>query len=473
MKSLRLFAFGLAALWLLASCAPASPVRPDRLTFPPLTFQVPQVNTLTLAGGIRLYLKEDHELPLVEITALVGAGDIGDPPAKTGMGGLFAATLRSGGAGDRSPEEFDEELERMAADLGVATDTYATTCDLSLRSADLAAGLNLLGDLLRRPRFAPERLELARNRALEAIRRQNDDPGSIAQRTLASALYGDHPLGRTPTRETVSAVTRDDLVEFHRRQVTPDNLWLAITGDFDRVELLALLEETFGDWQAPPAVPQEIPPLEPPGPATIWVGDKDIPQTTILFGEIGIAKDAPDLHAARVMNFILGGGGFNSRLMREVRSNRGLAYSVYSYFQVGRRLPGLFLAGTETKSGSSLAAVKLIRSEMERLRRDPVSPEELALAKESLVNSFIFAFTDSHAVVSQQLRLDFYGYPKNYLADYRTQVAAVTATDVLDAARARLHPDQQTVVLVGDREAFDDDPATLGLPVKPIPFDTP
>lgn len=470
---LRLFTAGLATLWLLAACAPATPVRPDQLTFPPLTFQVPQVDTLTLASGIRLYLKEDHELPLVEITALVGAGDIGDPPAKTGLGGLFASVLRSGGAGDRTPQQFDEELERMAADLAVASDTYATTCDLSLRSADLVPGLGLLADLLRRPRFAPDRLELARSRALEAIRRQNDDPGAIAQRTLASALYGSHPLGRTPTRESVGAVSREDLIAFHQRHVTPDNLWLAITGDFDRVELLALLEQAFGDWVTPPASPQELPPLEPPAPGAVWVAFKDIPQTTILFGEIGIAKDAPDLQAARVMNYILGGGGFNSRLMREVRSNRGLAYSVYSYFQVGRRLPGPFIAGTETKSETTLAAVNLIRDEMKRLRQEPVTAAELGLAKESLINSFIFAFTDSHAVVSQQLRLDFYGYPENYLRNYREQVAAVTGAEVLQAARDRLHPERQQVVLVGNRDAFDGDPAALGLPVRPVTLDPP
>jgi zinc protease len=169
------------------------------------------------------------------------------------------------------------------------------------------------------------------------------------------------------------------------------------------------------------------------------------------------------------MNYILGGGGFNSRLMREVRSNRGLAYSVYSYFQVGRRLPGPFIAGCETKSASTIEVVRLLRRLMAEMREEPVSADELALARESLVNSFVFGFTDSHEVVSQLLRLDFYDYPPGYLETYRDKVTAVTAEDVLAAARERLHPDRQTVILVGDVSAFDAAPDDIGLPVSPIP----
>jgi len=465
----RLLWILLASLPAFCGCtAPSPPVNPETLSFPPLTFQVPAVDTMTLPGGIRLYLKEDHELPLVEITALVGAGDIDDPPGKTGQGGLFAALLRTGGAGKYDPEAFDAELERLAADLSVSTGTYATTCDLSLRSGDLQRGLNLLTGLLRRPHFDARRLELARQQAVEGVRRQNDQPSAIARRTLMEGLYGDHPLGRTPTVATLQAVSRRDLVAFHDRYFSPDNLWLAITGDFDRERLVSLLEQAFGDWSAGPAPNQEIPPLpESPSPV-LRLADKDVPQTTVMFGEIGIDKDAPDLPAVRVMNWILGGGGFNSRLMREVRSNRGLAYSVYSYFQVGRRLPGPFVAGTETRSDSTLQVVRLMRDGMERIRRQPVSKAELALARESLINSFVFAFTDSHEIVSQQLRLDFYDYPADYLQRYRERIAAVTVDDVLQAARDHLHPGRQMLVLVGNEDDLGGDPSSLGLPVEPV-----
>jgi zinc protease len=458
-------------IWLLPACAPLQrEVRPDQLTFPPLVFHVPEVETIDLPNGIRLYLKEDPELPLVQLTAMLGAGSIGEPATMTGRGSLFAAALRTGGAGDYPAEALDHRLEQLAANLSVATDSYATTLDLSLLASDLETGLAILADFLRRPAFAPERLELARKQMLEGIRRQNDEPEEIASRALMKAIYGDHPLGRTPTVTTVSALRRDDLLDFHRRYFHPNNLWLAISGDFDRSALIALIERTLGDWPRAEFTPQSIPAVTTSAAPLVLVGQKDIPQTTILIGELGIDKDAPDLHAVRVMNYILGGGGFNSRLMREVRSNRGLAYSVYSYFQVGRRLPGPFVAGSETKSASTIEVVRLLRQMMAEMREEPVSDAELTLARESLVNSFVFGFTDSHEVVSQLLRLDFYDYPRGYLETYRDRVTAVTAEDVLAAARQRLHPDRQAVVLVGDASAFADAAAGLGLPVTPIPM---
>jgi zinc protease len=457
-------------IWLLPACAPLQrEVRPDQLAFPPLVFHVPEVETVELPNGIRLYLKEDPEIPLVQMTAMLGAGSIGEPASLTGLASLFAETLRTGGAGDYTPAALDNRLEQLAANLGVATDAYATTLDLSLLASDLETGLAILADLLRRPAFAPERLELARKQMIEGIRRQNDEPGEIASRALMRALYGDHPLGRTPTVATAAAVGRDDLLDFHRRYFHPNNLWLAVSGDFDRTELLAFIEQTLGDWPRAEFVPQPIPPVTAAATPLVLVGQKDIPQTTILIGELGIDKDAPDLHAVRVMNYILGGGGFNSRLMREVRSNRGLAYSVYSYFQVGRRLPGPFIAGCETKSASTIEVIRLMRQMMTEMRETSISAAELALARESLINSFVFGFTDSHEVVSQLLRLDFYDYPPGYLETYRDQLAAVTAEDVLAAARRRLNPDRQKLILVGDVNAFDAAPAELGLPVAPIP----
>lgn len=457
----------------LCGCVKPESPRPEDLAYPPLTFHPPEIDKQVLPGGIRLYLKEDHELPLVSVTAMVGAGSIGDPPDKTGRGELFASVLRTGGAGEFAPEAFDRALERLAADLSVSTGTYTTSVDLSLRSVDLEEGLGLLADLLRRPRFAPARLELARLQAIEGVRRRNDLPGAIARRTLMEALYGGHPLGRSPTVETLQAVRRGDLEAFHERYFAPGNLWLAVTGDFDRKRLLSRLDQLFGDWSPNTAPEQEVPSLETSPEPVLRLAGKDISQTTVLFGEIGIDKDAPDLHAVRVMNWILGGGGFNSRLVREVRSNRGLAYSVYSYYQIGRRLPGPFIAGTETKAGSTLETIRLMRREMEKLRSVPVSNAELALARESLVNSFVFAFTDSHEIVKRQLRLDYFDYPEDYLQTYREKILAVTARDVQEAARRHLHPDRQVLVLVGDVAAFDGEPGSLGLPVESVAVETP
>lgn len=453
--------------------SPSSPTVPSvrDLRFAPLEFHVPEVQRLSLDNGMRLYLQEDHELPLVDVTVMLGAGAIGDPADITGRTDLYADLLRSGGAGTLSPDEVDEFLDMKAADLSVSADPYAVTLKLSLRAADLAEGIALLADVLRRPGFDEGRLDVTRRQAVEAVRRQNDDPGHLARRILSRVHYGDHPLGRTPTVASLQAVTRSDLLDFHRQHAHPNNLWMGITGDFDRSRLSALLQEHFGEWQPVTYVAQTIPPLAPVGEPAIWTVSRPLPQTTILFGEIGIDKDNPDQYALRVMNYLLGGGGFNSRLMREIRSNRGLTYSVYSFYQVGRRLPGLFIAGSETRTEATPQVLSLMRDIMNGLRDEPVSADELALARESLINSFVFGFTDLHEVVAMTMRLDFYDYPADYLTAYRDRVAEVGVEDVQRVARRYLNPQSQMLVLVGDIPSLAEELAALGLPVREFPLE--
>lgn len=462
---------------LLAGClggqTPAAQVPPSLrdLSFAPLEFHVPDVQRLSLDNGMRLYLQEDHELPLVDVTVMLGAGAIDDPADITGRTDLYADLLRSGGAGARSPDEVDEFLDMKAADLSVSADPYAVTLRLSLRAADLAEGIELLADVLRSPVFDEGRLDVTRRQGVEAVRRQNDDPSHLARRIVNRVHYGDHPLGRTASVASLQAVTRADLFDFHRRHAHPNNLWVGITGDFDRGQLLALLHEHFGDWPPATYTPQVIPPLAPVGEPTIWTVSRPLPQMTILFGEIGIDKDNPDQYALRVMNFLLGGGGFNSRLMREIRSNRGLTYSVYSFYQIGRRLPGLFLAGSETRTEAAPQVISLMRDIMNGLRDEPVSEDELALARESLINSFVFGFTDLHEVVAMTMRLDFYDYPADYLTTYRDRVAEVGIEDVQRVARRYLNPHRQMLVLVGDIPSLAEELAALGPPIREFPLE--
>jgi zinc protease len=458
----------LVALLLTAGCSTPLPRTPDQLHYPALNFQIPDVETLVLANGIHLYLKEDRELPLVQLTAMIGAGAITTPREKIGFADLFGMTWRTGGAGDRSPEELDAYLDSLAADLSAGMDPYTARLDLSLRSDDLAKGVAVIGDLLRRPKFAPERLELARMQAEEQVRRQNDNPGEISRRLLMAALYPDNYLGYSETLESLAAITRQDLVDFQQTYFAPNKLWIAVSGDFDRAALLRLLDEAFADWPSREVPEQTLPPLTRPESGVIMVAAKDIPQTTIVIGDQGLTKDNPDQYAVRVLNYILGGGGFNSRMMREIRSDRGLAYSAYSYFQIGRRLPGPFIAGTETKNATVGPALSLTRQIMVDLRDHPVTEAELTLAKESLINSFIFGFEDSHSVVSQQMMLAFFGYPTDYLADYRQRIAAVTAADVQRVAREFIDLSRQQIVLVGNPHEFKSDLASVGLPVVEV-----
>jgi len=459
------------ALLVLVGCSASLPKTPDQIHYPALDFQLPEVETLILANGIHLYLKEDRELPLVQMTAMIGAGAITTPKDKIGFADLFGKTWRTGGAGERSPEDLDAYLDYLAADLNASMGPYSARLDLSLRSDDLAKGVAVMGDLLRRPGFAQERLELARRQAQEQVRRQNDNPGEISRRLLMAALYPQNYLGYSETQESLAAITRQDLVDFHRTYFAPNKLWIAVSGDFDRATLLNLLDEAFSGWPSREVPEQTLPQVIRPETGAILVAEKDIPQTTIVIGDQGLTKDNPEQYAVRVLNYILGGGGFNSRMMREIRSDRGLAYSAYSYFQVGRRLPGPFIAGTETKNATVGPAIRLTREIMVDLRERPVTDEELRLAKESLINSFIFGFENSHSVVSQQMSLAFFDYPADYLANYRQRIAAVTATDVQRVAREFIDLSRQQIVLVGNPQEFNSDLASFGLPVIEVNLD--
>lgn len=459
----------LVGLALLAGCTLTHRMEhPDKLHFAALGFELPRVERFQLANGVQVFLREDHELPLVTISAMFDAGSLNDPSGKSGLAQLHSSAVRGAGAGDRSADEVEATLERIAADLSVDSESYATILNLSLQTADLDEGMGLLTDMMRHPLFAPQRVELARRRMLEGIRREADSSSVVAQKTLISSLYQGHALGVMPTLESVEAIELEDIKGFHRRFIRPDNLWLAVSGDIDRNTLENLLGRLFEGWNSVSQPSPQLQPLPLEPPPSVSLVRKEIPQTTVLMGQRGIEKSDPDLYALRVLDFILGGGSFNSRLMQEIRTRRGLAYSVYSYFQVGRRLPGLFVAGTETKNATVVEVVGLMRQEMENMTREPVTEEELVLAKDSLINSFVFAFDDSHEIVSQTMRLAFYGYPEDYLVRYRERMAAVTAQDVLAAARRHLRPQAQTLILVGNPEQPAELAKQLGLPLIDI-----
>ena len=264
----------------------------------------------------------------------------------------------------------------------------------------------------------------------------------------------------------MQAISREDLLAAYQKSFSPEKLWIAVSGDFNRAQFLSELEARFSSWPAQKTVARILPPLTAGNAGVVLLGQKDLPQSVVMLGQIGIDKGAPDLHAVQVMNFILGGGSFNSRMMKEIREERGLVYSVYSYFQIGRFLPGPFIAQCETKSSTTIEALELMRAAMKTIREQPVRAEELQVAKESLNNSFVFSFTNPHDVVTQALRLDFYDYPDGYLESYRDKVEALSVADIQQAARVHLQPERMSIVLIGNEHDFAAPVTTLGLPLQ-------
>ncbi len=429
------------------------------MTFAPVTFTPPTPERVVLENGMVVYLLEDHELPLVRVTATMKTGAWLDPSDKIGLAGIAGVTMRTGGTQRMGAEALDQELEQVAATVSVGIGTESGSAMLDVLTKDLRRGLRLFADVLMAPAFDPARVELAKLQTIEGIRRRQDQPQSIAGREFAKLLYGpEHPYARESTVESVSRVTRDDLSAFHAKTVHPNGVILGVTGDFEKTAMLAMLEEVFGGWKKGDVPAIVLPPIvadEARADKKIvrFVG-KGTSQTHLRTGHLSIKENDPDYPAMVLLNDILGGSSFRSRLFNDVRTKRGLAYSVGSSFRAGVREQGVWAMRAETKVESTQEAIGRLVANMEHLREQPVTDAELAEAKEAFVNSFVFSFASSSAIVGRLIGLEYDGLPKDFLQQLRDKVVQVTKEDLLAAARKHLHPERLRILAVGPPTAL-------------------
>jgi len=458
--------FGLAFLLLFLSpigLDSAGAADPRTLSFQPVEFHPPAAERVVLENGMVLYLLDDHELPLVSLNAMIRTGSVYEPADKIGLAGLTGAVMRSGGTPTISGDALDDELEFMAAGMSSTIGTDAGFASLDILSKDLDRGLALFSDMLMHPAFPQDKLDLARLQAVEGIRRRNDNPAGIASRQFARKVYGpDHPLARESTPETIGRITREDLVAFHSAYYHPDSVILTVSGDFEKKEMIEKILRAFADW--PPGRPElpSLPPVRDPFRPSVNLVEKDISQTHLRIGHLGILQTDPDFFAVTILDDILGSGGFSSRLFKEVRTRQGLAYSVGSAFTPGHLEPGMFVAYAETKAPSTVQAITAIEHEIDRIRTEPVSEEELRLAKDSFLNSFVFSFSSRAQIANRQASLEYYGLPPDYLERFRDGIVAVTREGVQDVAQKHLRPDALILVAVGRPDRFDQPLSTLG-----------
>ena len=431
----------------------------EALTFEPITFKPPVPEKRTLSNGMTLYLLEDHELPLFNINGLIKTGDIYEPKDQVGLSSIFASVMRTGGTVSREPDALNEELESMAAAVEVGMSREYGTVNLSTLAEDIEKGLEIFADVLRNPAFREDKLELRKQQAVEGIRRRNDNPIQLAWRNFSALLYGtDHPFGWYAEIEGIESITVDDLKAFHEKYYHPNNMMLAITGDFDTETLIAQLEKVFEGWETAEIMFPDIPTVNAtPSPSVNYIF-KDLNQTTMLIGHLGIKRtpDFPDYFALRVMNDILGEGGFTSRLMREVREKHGLAYMVGSIMHTSYYTnPGEWFAYSQTRADKTAEAISLIVDVVKGLRDTPVPEAELQRTKDSLINSFVFGFESSSQIAFQQMMLAYRGFAPDFLETFTDNIAKVTAEDVQAVAQKYLNPDALTIVTVGNKDSFD------------------
>jgi zinc protease len=429
---------------------PADQTDPRQMKFPPVALNPPEPERIVLENGMVVYLLEDHELPLVTVSATIRTGGWMDPSDKIGLAALTGHTMRTGGTQRTAAADLDQELERLAMVMSISIGVESGVAMLDVLKKDLDRGLALFADVLRRPAFDPARVELAKLQARESIRRRNDQPQSVASREFAKLLYGpSHPFARETSMESIARVTREDLIGFHAATFHPNGILLGITGDFDKTTVLSKLRELFGDWTPGQATRMAAPPIEPADSREVRFVGKPISQTHLRAGHLSLKETDPDYPALVLVNDILGGGSFRSRLFQDVRTKQGLAYSISSVLRGGIYERGVWGMRTETKTASTQQVIATLVANLERLREQPVTDSELEESKEAFVNSFIFSFASPASIVSRRLQLEYDGLPKDFLQQLRDKVLKLTKEDLLRVAREQLHPERLKILAVG------------------------
>lgn len=453
-----------------SAAAQAIPDHPDKLRFEPIAFTPPspQDHRVVLRNGMVVFIAEDKTLPLVSLSLSIRVGSYLEPAGKEGLAGFTGSQLRRGGTRRLAPEQLDERLDFLAAQVSTGIGDTAGSAGLNCLSDNLDEALALFAEMLREPRFQEDRLALAKEQALQEMKKRNDDSAVIERREWSVLMYGeDHLANRFTTEASVKAISRDDLLAFHGRYFHPAGMVAAVSGSFDRAEMLRKLEAAFASWPTPrpsvPPVPSAIATAEP----GLYRIQKDVNQGRVTIGLPSVKRDSPDIFALEVMNEILGGGGFVSRITKTVRSNEGLAYSAGSGIGFGVHYPGVFRAAFQSKSRSVAYATQLVLAEIRKMREAAVSEEELVTIKNSLVETFPSQFASKAQTMGVFAGDEFTGRDPRFWASYRDRVRAVTAAEVQRVAQAYLVPERMVILVVGDQREID-----IGDEPHPVKLDT-
>lgn len=440
------------------------------LSFPPIPeVQIPAYTRYEMDNGMVVYLMEDKDLPLVGGMAIFRTGDRFEPPDKVGLAGLVGTVMRSGGTTKHSPDELNQLLEQRAAAVETRIGSTSGSASFSALSEDIEEVFGLFAEVIREPAFPQDKLDLAKVQVKGSIARRNDNPEGIASREFQKVIYGkESPYARTEEYATLDNISREDVVSFYQKYFHPNNAILGIVGDFDSKKMRDLIQAKLGDWKKNPQL--QVPALPQVSQANsggiFFVNQPQLTQSYIQMGHLGGTFDSPDYGALDVLNNVL--NGFGGRLFNNVRSRQGLAYSVYGFWSPDFDYPGTFVAGGQTRSQTTVPFIQAIFDEISRLQTSPVTPQELAYGKDSVMNSFVFNFQDPSQTLSRLMRYEYFGYPADFLFRYQRAVEATTAADVQRVARTYLKPENIVTLVVGNVTAIQPPLTSLAQRVTPI-----
>ena len=435
----------------------------QQVPIPPLpAFKPQQPKRIQLSNGMVIFLQEDHELPLIDGTARIRGGSVNEPAGKTGLIDIYGEVWRTGGTKTQTGDQLDDFLEVRAAKVETGGSTDSTTISFSCLKGDLDDVFKAFTDVLRNPEFNADKLDIAQKEENDGISRRNDQVGEIAHRESVKLAYGaENPYARVPEYATVAAITRQDLIDWHGKYVHPNNIILGISGDFNSAAMEAKLRAAFESWPKGPAVPKNELKYSPAKPGYYLVEKDDVNQSNIHMVGLGTTRDNPDYYAISVFNEAFG-GGFSSRLFNDIRTKRGLAYSVGGGVGTNFGHPGILQVSIGTKSQSTIEAIQAAGEDIDNLTKQPITDDEIQRAKDAILNAFIFRLDSPDKILGERMTYEYYGYPPDWLDKYQAEIKKVTAADVNRVAAKYLHKDQLAVLVVGNTKEFDKPLSSLG-----------
>lgn len=445
----------------------------NELEFAPLgEIQIPEFERYELPNGMVVYLLEKHDLPLVSGSVTFRAGEFMEPEGKTGLAAMMGEAMRVGGTASYTPDQLNQFLEQRAASVETSLDATSGSANFSALSEDLGDVFSIFAEVVQQPAFSPEKIDLIKSQYRGSIARRNDDPDDVTTREFRKLIYGDEsPFARMVEYSDVENISRDDVVDFYQTAIQPRGTILGISGDFEPAQMKALIAEFFADWS--PSVRAkanvDLPQVQQQTNGLYVVDQPQLTQSYIHIGHLGGRLDNPDHAPMVVLNEVL--NGFGGRLFNDIRSRQGLAYVVYAFWSPRYDYPGLFIGGGQTRSEATVPFIETMYKEIQRVRQEPISAEELQFAKDAVLNSFVFNFATPEQTLSRLIRYEYYGYPSDFVFKFQKAVESATVEQVLAAAQRNLKPSDLVTIVVGNIDAIDPSLGTLAEEVKITPID--
>jgi len=424
------------------------------MKFSPLEFKPQEPIRFETGNGLTVYFLEDHDLPVVTGALIFHGGSGYDTIDKAGLASTCATLIRSGGAGARSPEQIDADLDFVGASVSSAAADDMLQMSFRCLRKDINLVLEILSDMIMAPQFDSSKMALEISNMKDQIRRQNDNPGQITRRVYYETVYSGHPYGISPTLASMDNIKRPDIIAQHKRYYGPDNCICAVSGDLTSDEFTNLIDKYLAGWKKGGVNIDPLPTASMKYAPGVYYAERDINQAHIRFGHLSMDDKNPDRYAVQIMNFALGGGGFTARMLNQVRTTAGLAYSVGTY-QYLRPYNGTFFAYCMTRADALGKAVEMMMNIIDDVRENGITEKELEIARESIVNSYVFGYDTPDKIVGAQAGFEFWGFSPDQLEKDLKGYQEVTLDDCNRAARKYISPENYAIIITGNKEAFD------------------